>query len=389
MGLLDAFNSDEGLMGMGLLMAAAPSPQNIGIGARLGTALNWVQGQKDSRQDREAQAMRMDAIRQQQAQAQQAQQRDQQFAQALQGGANPAELARYFPDKVDLLKKLADAPNFGRQAVARTIDVELPGGGKGVRQLDQFGAPVTDDMPGYVAPQGVNLGDKYVFTKPVAGQSLQMGMSPSERDASARGWASNSMARERLEMDKQGGEGGKPPSGYRWKPDGTMEPIPGGPADMKLTGPGAKIQDAKDVLSILDMAEPILKKSTGSYLGAGIDAGAQAFGISTTGAKAAAELKALQGALVSKMPKMSGPQSDKDVQLYREMAGQIGDPTIPVATRQAAIETIRVLNEKYAGQQGMEATQPKRRISLTDIADTARKSGRTTGGGTAAAGAKG
>ena len=335
-----------------------------------------VQIAEQEKRLREAQAneyaARSERARQEQAQQSAAAQRDQQFAQALQSGAKPAELARYFPEKVDLLKKLADAPNFGRQAVARTIDVELPGGGKGVRQLDQFGNPVTDDMQGYVAPQLINQGNKQTFAKPVAGQSFDIGMSPSERDASARGWASNSLARERLEMDKQGGaEGGKPvwnselggfvdPKTRVVMPalDSTGNPI----ASPKTGTAGAKIQDAKDVLSILDMAEPILKKSTGSYLGAGIDAGAQAFGISTTGAKAAAELKALQGALVSKMPKMSGPQSDKDVQLYREMAGQIGDPTIPVATRQAAIETIRVLNEKYAGQQGMEA-KPKANVS--------------------------
>ncbi len=256
MGLLDAFNSDEGLMGLGLLMAASPSPQNIGIGARLGTALNWVQGQKDSRQDRETQAMRMDAIRQQQAQAQQAQQRDQQFAQALQGGANPAELARYFPDKVDLLKKLADAPNFGRQAVARTIDVELPGGGKGVRQLDQFGAPVTDDMPGYVAPQGVNLGDKYVFTKPVAGQSLQMGMSPSDRDASARGWASNNLANQRFAFDQQGGAA-------------AVRPAKQGPMSVtmqkELLESDDVAQSSKAIISTLQQAKDINKDAYSGY----------------------------------------------------------------------------------------------------------------------------
>lgn len=52
---------------------------------------------------------------------------------------------------------------------------------------------------------------------------------------------------------------------------------------------------------------------------------------------------------MSKMPKMSGPQSDSDVKLYKQMAGQIGDPTIPVETRQAAIDTIRKINERYAG----------------------------------------
>jgi len=337
--------------------------------------------------------MRAERAKQEQMQQQAAAQRDEQFNRALQQGAKPSELAQFFPEKVDLLKKLADAPNFGRQAVARTMEIEGPGGAKMVRQLDQYAQPVGDDLAGYVAPQGVNLGGKYVFTKPTAGQSFDITMSPAERDASARGWASNGIAQQRLAMDKaELGNGQKPPAGYRWKPDGTMEPIPGGPADMKLTGPGAKIQDAKDVLSILDMAEPLLKKSTGSYLGAGVDAGARAFGFSTTGAEAAAELKALQGALVSKMPKMSGPQSDKDVQLYREMAGQIGDTTIPVATRQAAMRTIRDLNEKYAGvPSGMsqDAPQQKKRISLADIAETARKSGKSTAEVTAAAREKG
>ena len=144
-------------------------------------------------------------------------------------------------------------------------------------------------------------------------------------------------------------QAGKPPAGYRFKPDGNLEAIPGGPADTKIGGNGAKAQDASDVLSILAEAEPLLAKSTGSYIGTAADEAARTVGISTSGAQASAQLKALQGALVSKMPKMSGPQSDKDVQLYREMAGQIGDSTIPIATRRAAIGTIRKLNEKYAG----------------------------------------
>ncbi|MCZ2920747.1 hypothetical protein NYY59_19155, partial [Acinetobacter baumannii] len=40
----------------------------------------------------------------------------------------------------------------------------------------------------------------------------------------------------------------------------------------------------------------------------------------------------------------------KDVLLYREMAGQIGDPTIPVAQRRAALQTVRDLQRKYLGQ---------------------------------------
>lgn len=205
-GLLDAFNSDEGLLGLGLLMAAAPSPQNIGVGARLGSALNWVQGQKDSRVDREAQMMRMEAYRQQQEQAKAAQQRDMQFQQALQQGASPSQLANIFPEKIDLLKKLADAPNFGRQEVARTVDVVGPNSQKMVRQLDKFGQPVAEDVAGYVPPQLLTLGNRQMFATPQAGASYEVGMSPAERDASARGWKAQSLAEQRMAYDMSQGD---------------------------------------------------------------------------------------------------------------------------------------------------------------------------------------
>lgn len=135
-----------------------------------------------------------------------------------------------------------------------------------------------------------------------------------------------------------------PAQGYRLKADGTgWEPIDGGPHDPKVQ----QGKDSQDVFSILKQARPLLKSATGSPLGAGADQVAAFFGHSTEGAKSTAQLKALQGALVAKMPKMSGPQSDKDVQLYREMAGQIGDPTIPVEQRRAAMDTIERLNLQY------------------------------------------
>lgn len=113
----------------------------------------------------------------------------------------------------------------------------------------------------------------------------------------------------------------------------------------------AKVNDAKDVLGLLDEVDALLPKATSGIAGVGLDTAAGAFGKSTEGANATAQLKALQGSLVSKMPKMSGPQSDKDVQLYREMAGQVGDPLVPRAQRQAASKIIRKLNEKYAGME--------------------------------------
>ena len=49
------------------------------------------------------------------------------------------------------------------------------------------------------------------------------------------------------------------------------------------------------------------------------------------------------------MPKMSGPQSDKDVALYKEMAGKLGDPTVPSSQKRNAMQTLYDLQAKYAG----------------------------------------
>lgn len=141
---------------------------------------------------------------------------------------------------------------------------------------------------------------------------------------------------------------GKAPPGYRYTAGGNMEAIPGGPADLKQNKEGVQQgKDTQDIFSILNEARPLMDKTTGSYAGVALDKAAQTVGIATEGAKASAQLKALEGALVSKMPKMSGPQSDKDVLLYKQMAGQIGDPTIPVEQRRAAMSTIENLNIKY------------------------------------------
>jgi hypothetical protein len=108
------------------------------------------------------------------------------------------------------------------------------------------------------------------------------------------------------------------------------------------------VAEAKESLQLINQAEKLLDTATGSLTGTGVDILAGAVGMSTPGAKDAAKLKAIQGALVAKMPKMSGPQSDKDVLLYREMAAQVGDSTIPADTRRAALGTLREIQERYA-----------------------------------------
>jgi hypothetical protein len=128
-----------------------------------------------------------------------------------------------------------------------------------------------------------------------------------------------------------------------------VSPVPSAQESTATVAATKKAQSSKDVLAILDEAEPIISQATGSYGGYVADQAARIFGASTDGAKATAKLKALQAALMLKMPRMEGPQSNLDVQMYREAAGQIGDPTVPADTKLAAVQSIRSLNEKYAG----------------------------------------
>lgn len=298
-----------------------------------GNALNNLQAQEYQRRATEAAAL-----------AQTTAQDKARKQAALQALPNPEGMAGIDPKKLNYLKlqrdltlagfqlpeKFAEMLKPEEQEVARTIEGTGPNGEKIVRQYDKQGREVGGGVPGYVAPVMVDQGGMKGFRLPTPGAMFPVTMSPAERDASARGWAGQAQADRHFNTTRA---------------DNAAK------VDTKPNAPAQKVQDAKDVLDILNLAGPLLDDATGSYLGSAVDEAARVFGKSTPGAEASAKLKTLQGALIGKQPKMSGPQSDKDVQLYREMAGQIGDPTLPIATRKAAIVTIRQLNEKYAGIQ--------------------------------------
>src|SRR5690606_10005978 len=108
-------------------------------------------------------------------------------------------------------------------------------------------------------------------------------------------------------------------------------------------------REANDTLSLLQQAERLIPASTGSGIGAARDRAAALVGQTTEGANAIAALKTLSGQLVAKMPRMEGPQSDRDVQMYKDMAGNLADPDVPREQRLAALNMIRILNERYSG----------------------------------------
>lgn len=118
-----------------------------------------------------------------------------------------------------------------------------------------------------------------------------------------------------------------------------------------------KSVDADRTLMLLEQAKTLIPLSTGSGAGSLLDAGAAMFGRSTDGAKAIAALQTIAGQLTSSMPRMQGPQSDKDVQLYRQMAGDLANPNLPRETRMAALAQIEALNRKYANRGGARGQQ--------------------------------
>lgn len=142
---------------------------------------------------------------------------------------------------------------------------------------------------------------------------------------------------------------------YMVYPNGSAVPI-SSPTGQPITksNPALKTtieeerQRTQKVSVILDEVDGLLDDATGSGIGRFVDGGARIFGVATPGDVATAKLGTLGGQLVALMPKMSGPQSDKDVEMYKQMAGKLDDPTIPVEIRKAALVTIRELNNKYS-----------------------------------------
>lgn len=409
MGLLDLLANDtggQGLLGLHLLAAAGPSAQPASFGQRL---LSGMQG------FRAAQAAEED--RRQRLQMQQAQmgllgaQLDETRAQAAQRAAavedskrQAAERARlsdvvrraFMPTQAidansvsgvtgprpealgvvgqqapvnyqaliaqgvpaDLVKGLADAANYGRNKVARTVERSGPNGMPETVQLDEYGATVGSGLPKPVELKLQDLGGAVQAYNPFALQPGQQFRRTNTPDAllsaltTRRGQdMTDARARDKNQIDASAV--GK----VEWKQDTNgawlgfpREVTSAGPVTpVQTTAPGKREMQARNAITVIDQAGPLIDKATGSYAGAGVDMAARVFGASTKGSEAAAQLQALEGALMMAQPRMEGPQSDKDVVLYRQMAGKIGDPTVPRQQKHAALAVIRELHTKYAG----------------------------------------
>jgi hypothetical protein len=395
MGLLDGLlgsSLDDPRTAATLQLAQGLLSGNKALPAISGGLLGYTQSMQNSKRQQQAEEYRKLQMQQQAmqiAQAQrQAQRQNQLDALPAQFMRSPVQVATGIgggptPQAAEALKTAEPSFDFGGYAKAlagvdplaslqlqQSLRKERPKFSTAV-QYDQNGrafVQAEDGSTRYL--DGVKARDKLI-AEDVGGKKIfrteysadplaevRKTMTPGEAASNAVGWANVGVARDRLKLDQESA------GGVTYQTDGTGQIVAlpkrpnmaGSITAMPVQGQASQgKKDANEALAIINEAKKYLGDATGSGVGAATDAALGFFGKSTDGAKATAQLQALSGALVAKMPKMSGPQSDKDVLLYKQMAADIGNPWTPNEQRQAALAVVEGLQRKYAGLEPMSS----------------------------------
>lgn len=119
------------------------------------------------------------------------------------------------------------------------------------------------------------------------------------------------------------------------------------------TGRAADTKKSAQMQSVAQQAMQLLDAGpTASGAGALLDSALNFVGQPSRSGSAAQQLEALSGWMVANVPRMEGPQSDADVRNYAAMAGRVGDRTLPIEARKAALRTVIELQNKYAALNG-------------------------------------
>lgn len=366
MGLLDSMDDPTMALAMGLLGSGGYSRMPVSTGQGIAAGYGAYQQAKQNQQEmamrqgmfdlnRQQHQMQLDQMKRAQAEHDAAKTNLQSYVASMPDGPQKQQIIQAVNMGVpmqEVWKKL------NPDAKLETIFTQDG------REQKAWTAPGQDVIPvggaKAIPLHFANTGNAIVGVDPITGKptglGLQMQASPDARLSSGTTMRGQNMtdARSRESLSFQREQASKPQfkDGY-WVVPPTSGKASGQVIETPLSAPPKGSprnveQSSNKAVQLIDQADKILNDATGSYLGAGADIAAQTVGISTKGAQTTAKLKALEGALMMAQPRMEGPQSDKDVALYRQMAGQIGDPTIPVAARRAALNTIRELHSKYS-----------------------------------------
>ena len=99
--------------------------------------------------------------------------------------------------------------------------------------------------------------------------------------------------------------------------------------------------------SLMKPIDTAIRESTGSGIGAAVDTLASQFGKGTKGAQAIAKLNVLSYGILANIPRFEGPQSDIDVQMYKQAAGDFANNKAPVEVRLAALQALNGILQRY------------------------------------------
>jgi hypothetical protein len=112
--------------------------------------------------------------------------------------------------------------------------------------------------------------------------------------------------------------------------------------------------------------EQILPDATGTKGGQILDAAGRLVNFTTKGAAATKQLKTLEGTLLANTPKFSGPTSDRDVIVYQQAVGDLANPSLPVAERQAALVQVKNMADLALQQSHARTTAYNKRAVSPD-----------------------
>lgn len=248
-GLLNGGGFDDPLT-MGLLGASqalmTPMAQGGGMGAAFNAfpaAQQQAMRQQYMRQQMESQQSEAELRRAQLMAAQEKARRETALEagrQSLYGEIGMQPLTQEIAARAAALgikpSELAEITNAGRAKVARTVEVMGPGNMPQTRREDEFGNQIGTDVGKPFEMKLADLGGSLSPYNPFAPpSSFTKTMAPGEVERNQLTMRGQNMvdarSREAAAATLASGNAGRAPAGYRFKPDGALEFIPGGPAD--------------------------------------------------------------------------------------------------------------------------------------------------------------